>query len=75
MNKRRGWWLWAIFGGLFLALEGYAIVTKERVVPTLSRVIFWLKDRWAWFASALFVFLIWLTIHLVWGPCALGICP
>ena len=73
-NKRRLWWLWAIWGAIFVSIETYALVTKEVWVPTLSRTIWWLRDRWRWFATALVLFLLWLTIHLAGGECALGIC-
>ncbi len=73
-NKRRLWWLWAIWGVAFLLLEGYALATKERVVPTLSRVFWWLIDKWKWVASIIIAILVWLLFHLPWGECALNLC-
>ncbi len=77
--------VWVGFGILFLVYETYAIATKEKTVPTLSRTI-WRLTSWQVklpgpryttvrpLRIALFVFMVWLTIHLVWGPCAWGIC-
>jgi hypothetical protein len=73
-DKRRLWWLWAIWGAAFVLLEGYAIATKERVVPTLSRTIWWIRERhWFWKVLVLVV-TGWLVIHLGFGECALGVC-
>jgi hypothetical protein len=83
-------WITIVAGVLvtFLALETYALYTKEEQFPSLSRTIWILTSRWQvrldWirpgftFAPmrvAIFIFLSWLTIHLSFGECALGICP
>lgn len=73
-NKRKYWWFWLIWALAFVAIETYALVTDEKQVPTLSRTIWWLKDRWRWFATALFLFLLWLGVHLVGGECFAGLC-
>ncbi len=77
--------VWAGVLLLFLFYEGVALVTKERKIPTLSRTI-WRLTSWQVqlpgpryttikpLRIALFFFMVWLTIHLVLGPCALGIC-
>lgn len=77
-----------VWGGLlvlFLFYEGYALATREKNVPTLSRTI-WRLTSWEVtlpgprytkikpLRIALFFFMVWLTIHLVGGPCALGLC-
>ncbi len=77
-----------VWGGLlvlFLFYEGYALFTKEKSLPTLSRTI-WKLTSWEVtlpgprytkikpLRIALFFFMVWLTIHLVLGPCALGVC-
>lgn len=67
------WWLWAIWGVLFLALEGYALATKQRVVATLSAVIQWLVSKYRWLGIVIAIVLIWLALH--WqAECFLGIC-
>ena len=77
--------VWVGFGILFLVYETYAIATKEKTVPTLSRTI-WRLTSWQVTLPGprpttvrplrvlLFGFMVWATIHLVWGPCAWGIC-
>ena len=77
--------VWVGFGVLFLVYEVDAIATKEKKIPTLSRTI-WRLTSWEVtlpgprFTNVkplrvlLFGFMVWLTIHLVWGPCAWGIC-
>lgn len=73
-HKRRLWWVWAIFGAAFLIIEGYALATKERVVPTLSRTIWWIRDR-HWFLKVLIAAVMaWAFVHLVFGECAFGLC-
>lgn len=79
--------VWFGFAALFLIYEGYAILTKERYTPTLSRTIWRLTDWTLWMRIAdlgemrikplrwlLFAIMAWATIHLVFGPCAFGIC-
>ena len=78
--------VWFGLGVLFLIYEIYAIVTKEKKFPTLSRTIWKLISWTLWWTVGgvefqvyplrmlLLVFMIWLTIHLVWGPCAFGLC-
>ncbi len=77
--------VWIGVGILVLFYEGYALLTKEKNLPTLSRTI-WKLTSWEVtlpgprpttikpLRIALFFFMVWLTIHLVLGPCALGIC-
>ncbi len=86
-NKRKFWWFWAAWGILFVIIEVYAIITKEVLVPTLSRTFWWLvnyqvKIRWKGKVRFTFkpwriVFVIvsiWLPLHILWGECAFGIC-
>ena len=82
--------VWIGFGALFLIYEGYAIATKERKIPTLSRTIwrltswqvtvdFELRGRRIYFTTrplriVVFVAFGWAAIHLGFGECAFGIC-
>ncbi len=82
--------VWVGFGILFLVYETYAIATKEKTVPTLSRTIwrltswqvefwleFWPGGLWLTFRPlriVLFGLMVWLTIHLSFGECALNLC-
>ena len=66
--------VWAGVLVLFLFYEGYAIITKERKYPTLSRTIWELHKWYPPLRILTGAILIWLTIHLVGGECALGIC-
>jgi len=81
-------WLLAvtIVLGIFLGAEGFALVTKERWFPTLSRTL-WRKlgfeDRsfdekevlHRWIVTAIsMLFFTWLTLHIAWGPCAFNWC-
>ena len=75
--------VWAGLLVLFLFYEGYGLITKK--LPTLSETI-WKLTSWEVtlpgprsttikpLRIALFFFMVWLTIHLVGGPCALGVC-
>ena len=77
--------VWVGVGILVLFYELYAIITKEDKLPTLSRTI-WKLTSWEVtllgpryttikpLRIALFFFMVWLTIHLAFGPCALGVC-
>ena len=74
-NKRKYWWFWLIWAGIFVAIEGYALATKEKVVPTLSRTIWWLRDRWKWIVITIVVVGgIWGILHLAGGECFAGLC-
>ena len=73
-NKRRLWWVWAIWGAVFLLLEGYALITKEEDMPTLSRAIWWIRDHWDWFRPVLIGILVWLLAHLGGGECFANLC-
>ena len=66
--------VWAGVLVLFLFYEGYAIITKERKYPTLSRTIWDLHARYPPLRILTAAILIWLFIHLIGGECALGIC-
>ena len=74
-NKRRLWWVWAIWGAFFVVLELVAIYTKEKALPTLSRTIWWIIDRLG-LPARIFVgvVIIWLFFHLTFGECAFGLC-
>ena len=84
-NRSKRDWVWLPFVALFLIVEGIAIFTKERLWPTFSRTV-WRLSNWQVklpgpryttikpLRIALFFFMVWLTIHLVGGPCALGVC-
>ncbi len=75
-----------VFLGIFLGAESFALITKERWFPTLSRTL-WrklkLEDRgfdrherrvrWAGTIIATLIF-IWGVIHIAWGPCAFELC-
>ena len=78
--------IWMIFLGIGVGLEGYAILTKERYFPTLSRTLwklFRFEDRgfdrgekiWRWAVTIIMssVFA-WGMLHIAWGPCAFGVC-
>ena len=76
--------VWVGFGILFLVYETYAIATKEKTVPTLSRTI-WRLTSWQVrlpgpryttvrpLRVLLFGVMVWLTIHFT-GECALNLC-
>ncbi len=66
-----------VWGGLlvlFLFYEGYALLTKEEKVPTLSRTIWTLQKRYPILRWIVLAIMVWATIHLVGGECALGVC-
>ena len=79
--------VWVGFAALFLIYEGYAIVTKEKRIPTLSRTI-WRLTSWqvVVFSESckiftlrplrIVVFLVfaWAAVHLGFGECAFGLC-
>jgi hypothetical protein len=86
-NKRRLWWVWTIWGAAFLIIEGIALFTKEKALPSLTRTLWWLKDyqvkvKWRGevvftfkpFRVAFVIFVIWFPIHILGGECALGVC-
>lgn len=86
-NKRRLWWVWAILGAAFLIIEGIALFTKERALPTLTRTFWWLVNyqikvkleanitfTFKPFRIIFVVFVIWFPIHILGGECALGVC-
>ena len=78
--------IWSIILGALLGFELFAIFTKERYFPTLSRTMWRLLglednsyDRnevlvRVIYTIVLTLFFGWLVIHLAWGPCALGLC-
>lgn len=78
--------VWFILLGLMLAIEIFALATKERYILTLSRTTWRLlgfedrsfdrQERWTRmiYGVILGIFFLWLWIHLVLGPCAWGIC-
>jgi len=66
--------VWAGLLVLFLFYEIYAIATRERKYPTLSRTIWLLQKEFPPLRILTALVLIWLFIHLVGGECALGIC-
>jgi bacteriorhodopsin len=57
-------WIWYIFGFAFLAIEGYALYTKEKKVPTLSRTIWFLRDRHPLIKVVVVAIVAWLLFHL-----------
>ena len=63
------WGLWII---AFLIIEGIAIWRND--YDTLSEKIWKVSAKHKVFRALLVVTLIWVCIHLVGGPCALGIC-
>jgi hypothetical protein len=63
------WLFWLAIG---ICYELYAIITDK--VDTLSeRVWAWLGKHWI-FRVAFIGFWVWAFIHIVFGPCAFGIC-
>ncbi|MHA2265259.1 MAG: hypothetical protein ACXAEN_22950 [Candidatus Thorarchaeota archaeon] len=63
------WLFWLIVG---ITYEVYGIVTDK--YDTLSeRVWNWIGRHWV-LRVAFIIFWIWAFIHIVWGPCAWGIC-
>lgn len=86
-NKRKFWWIWAAWGILFVIIEVYALITKEVLVPTLSRTGWWIFDyqvrlrkdpdtrlTFKPFRIIGMIIAVWLPLHLFGGECALGIC-
>ena len=82
--------VWFGLGVLFLIYEIYAIVTKEKKFPTLSRTI-WNLTAWqvVWefefrgkrrrvtarpLRWIVFGIMTWATLHLSLGECAFGLC-
>ena len=64
-----GWLL--VIAAVFI-YEVYAIKTNE--YDTFSE-LFWKVSKKHWVVRViLFVILVWMFVHLVFGPCALGIC-
>jgi hypothetical protein len=64
-----------------LALEMWALHIDEEDQVTFSRLVWrmfkrWPKTRYAVgaFIAGVLVFNVWAFIHLVFGPCAFGIC-
>jgi hypothetical protein len=66
--------VWLGLGLLFILYEGFALWKKEDDMATLSRTIWWLRDHVPMGKVLLFIFMVWLTIHFVWGPCSFGWC-
>jgi hypothetical protein len=66
--------VWVGFAALFLIYEGYALATRERNTPTLSRTIWWLHKEYPAVRLLTAGVIIWAFFHLVFGPCAFGIC-
>ena len=60
-------WIWYIFGFAFLVIEGYAILSKEETVPTLSRTIWFLREQHPMVKAGVGGILIWLFFHLSMG--------
>lgn len=57
---------------MLVGLEVYAIVTNR--YDTISELV-WRAGKWHWLMRlATLGFMLWATIHLVGGECALGIC-
>ena len=73
-NRRRYWWVWLIWLGIFGVLEGYALITKEEDMPTFSRFVWAVRDRWDWFRPILIGGILWLLLHLGGGECFAGLC-
>lgn len=69
MDKRKFWLFWLLVG---IAYEAYGISTDK--VDTLSeRVWYWIGKYWP-VRLAFVLFWIWAFVHIVFGPCAFGIC-
>lgn len=69
IQKTKFWLFWLAIG---VCYELYAIITDK--VDTLSeRVWYWLGKYWI-LRVAFILFWIWAFIHIVFGPCAFGIC-
>ncbi len=78
--------VWYIFGIWFVIWESYALLTHEKRIKSLSKTIWYWTGKWNVrlpgprpttikpLRILLFVVMVWLTVHLVWGPCAWGIC-
>ena len=66
--------VWAGVAVLFLFYEAYALITRERDTPTLSRTIWWLFKKYPPVRLLTAAIFIWGFVHIIWGPCALGIC-
>jgi hypothetical protein len=68
-EKGKFWLIWLAIG---IVYELYAIITDK--VDTLSeRVWYWLGKHWI-FRVAFIGFWVWAFIHIVFGPCAFGVC-
>lgn len=66
--------VWTGFAVIFAFYEMYALVTRERDTPTISRTIWWLHKKYPMVRLLTAAILIWAFIHIVFGPCALRIC-
>ena len=63
------WLIWLVVG---IAYEIWAIVTNKD--DTLSERVWWWIARHPITRVLVGLFLIWAFFHIVWGPCAFGIC-
>jgi len=66
---------------IILLIEVVAIATQEKYYPTFSALVWRIFLRWSWtryvvglIILLLLAFNVWAFFHLVFGPCAFGIC-
>lgn len=67
---------------VFLVLELWSISSEEEDHITFSRMMWNMFHRWPWtrwlvgaIIVAMIAFDVWAFFHIVFGPCAFGICP
>lgn len=66
---------------IILLIEVIAIATQEKYYPTFSALVWRIFQKWSWtryvvglIILLLLAFNVWAFFHLVFGPCAFGIC-
>ena len=72
-------WIVAIF---IISWECFALATKEKYIPTWSRIIWRLQKKYPklkWIVLFITVVgglstVIWMAVHFFFGECAFGIC-
>lgn len=68
-----GWTVaWILWLAMFAAVEGAALINKDRGDTLSEHVWSWFKIRekprqWTWRRAVLAVFLVWLLVHMVAG--------
>lgn len=77
--------IWIIMWAAFIFLFGWemlALLTKEKIIPTWSRLIWQLQEKYpkarvGVLVITLIVMLsltVWMVLHFYFGECAFGLC-